>query len=102
MLKIDRMFVSGLTTHRHDWSIVKGTIELAHALGLLVVAEGVETDEQRHQLVGLGCDRGQGFLWSRPVPADELLAVAERLGLLTLRTPGGPRRRVHSLRADAS
>jgi diguanylate cyclase (GGDEF)-like protein/PAS domain S-box-containing protein len=80
VLKIDRVFVSGLTTHRHDWSIVKGTIELAHALGLTVVAEGVETDEQRHQLVGLGCDRGQGFLWSRPVPAGELLVVAEALG----------------------
>jgi len=79
VLKIDRMFISGLTTHRHDWSIVKGTIELAHALGLIVVAEGVETDEQRHQLVGLGCDRGQGFLWSRPVPADELAAFAADL-----------------------
>ncbi len=88
VLKIDRMFISGLTTHRHDWSIVKGTIELAHALGLLVVAEGVETDEQRHQLVGLGCDRGQGFLWSRPVPADELLAFAE--AILPTSGPGEP------------
>ncbi|MCD9622280.1 sensor domain-containing protein [Rhabdothermincola salaria] len=71
-LKIDRAFISGVTHHEADEAIVRGTIELAHALGLVVVAEGVETVEQRARLLEMGCDRAQGYLWSRPVPATEL------------------------------
>lgn len=73
-LKIDRLFVSGLDTDRADRAIVAACIQLGHAVGSSVVAEGVETDAQRQALVDLGCDVAQGFLYSRPVPADELTA----------------------------
>ena len=55
--------------------IVRSTIDLAHNLGLEVVAEGVETDEAAPELAALGCDTLQGFLLSRPVPADRLDGV---------------------------
>ena len=71
-LKIDRQFVAGLRTGSQDTAIVSAIIDLAHALGLTVVAEGVETDEQLTLLREMGCDVGQGYLWSRPVPAAEL------------------------------
>jgi diguanylate cyclase (GGDEF)-like protein len=75
ILKIDQSFIRGITQHAADDAIVRGTIELAHALGLTVVAEGVETAEQRDRLVEMGCDRAQGYLWSRPVPAADLEAL---------------------------
>jgi EAL domain-containing protein (putative c-di-GMP-specific phosphodiesterase class I) len=78
-LKIDRSFVAGLGTSREDAAIVSATIALARALDLSVTAEGIETPEQAAVLRGLGCDRGQGFLFSRPVTADglvELLAAS--------------------------
>jgi EAL domain-containing protein (putative c-di-GMP-specific phosphodiesterase class I) len=57
---------------------------LAHALGLQVIAEGVETEQQREALHHLGCDLGQGYLWSRALPLDELVPwLAQR--------PDGPR-----------
>jgi diguanylate cyclase (GGDEF)-like protein len=70
-LKLDRSFVSGLGRNDRDTAIVGSVIQLAHALGLLAVAEGVETEEQLASLRSLGCDRAQGYLWSPPVPADE-------------------------------
>ena len=71
-LKIDRGFVAGLSEGGQSESIVRATIELAHALGLLVVAEGVETDEQLNRLRDLGCDRAQGFGIGRPMRASDL------------------------------
>ncbi|MBV9666274.1 MAG: EAL domain-containing protein [Actinobacteria bacterium] len=71
-LKIDRQFVAGLSPQSQDTSIVSAMIDLAHALGLTVVAEGVETEEQAALLQELGCDLGQGYLWSPAVPAGEL------------------------------
>ena len=53
-------------------------MDLAHALGLDTIAEGVETDDQLSQLRGLGCDRAQGFLFGRPVPVDEAEALLAR------------------------
>jgi EAL domain-containing protein (putative c-di-GMP-specific phosphodiesterase class I) len=72
VLKIDQSFIRGLTTHRADWAIVHGIVEMAHGIGLTVVAEGIETAEQLDHLVALGCDRGQGYFWSSPVPAEAL------------------------------
>ena len=69
-IKVDRSFVSRLTEAGHDVSIVRSIIDLAHAMGLLAVAEGVETEEVWTQLAALGCDIAQGWLVSRPMPAD--------------------------------
>ena len=71
-VKIDRQFVAGLRPGSQDTAIVSAIIDLAHALDLTVVAEGVETEEQAAVLREMGCDIGQGYLWSRPVPAAEL------------------------------
>lgn len=70
-LKIDRSFVKGLPEMAHSVTIVRNTIALAHDLGMSVVAEGVETEGQRQLLLELGCDYAQGFLFSRPVDAEE-------------------------------
>jgi EAL domain-containing protein (putative c-di-GMP-specific phosphodiesterase class I) len=76
-LKIDRSFISAMDGDIESHEIVRIIILLAHNLGLKVVAEGVETQEQMEVLRDLGCELGQGYLWSRPVPGDtieELLA----------------------------
>jgi EAL domain-containing protein (putative c-di-GMP-specific phosphodiesterase class I) len=74
-LKIDRMFVAGLGRSREDAAIVTATIALARALDLSVTAEGIETEEQASILRALGCDRGQGFLFSPPLAADRMEEV---------------------------
>jgi len=71
-LKIDRSFVAEVTTDIATQTIVRGTIALAHDLGLHVVAEGVESQETWDCLTELGCDIVQGFFLGRPVPADAL------------------------------
>jgi EAL domain-containing protein (putative c-di-GMP-specific phosphodiesterase class I) len=68
-VKIDRLFVSGLTRDKDDRAIVTSLLTLARTVGLTAVAEGVENDTQFRQLHALGCPLGQGYLWSRPVPA---------------------------------
>jgi diguanylate cyclase (GGDEF)-like protein/PAS domain S-box-containing protein len=73
-LKIDRSFVSQLGNKRDD-AVVAAVIDLAHALELRVVAEGVETIEQLDALRAMGCDRAQGFLIGRPLPPEELVAL---------------------------
>jgi diguanylate cyclase (GGDEF)-like protein/PAS domain S-box-containing protein len=71
-LKIDRSFVSGLNKDPGDEAIVAGTIDLAHALNLKVVAEGVETAEQLERLKDLKCDLVQGFYFSEPLAGEEI------------------------------
>lgn len=73
VLKIDRSFVSGITLKKSDCDLVKATIVMAHSLGLLVVAEGVEIREQLTLLEELGCDLAQGYYFSKPIPAKELI-----------------------------
>ena len=77
-LKIDRGFVQGMTENPHDTSIVGTIISLAQALRLKVVAEGVETEQQAQLLRLLRCDQAQGFLFSRPVPAEDIEALLEK------------------------
>lgn len=71
-LKVDKSFVDGLLEGAEDAAIVAGVIRLAHSLGLDVVAEGVEHAEQAEQLRAWGCEIGQGYHFSRPVPAAEI------------------------------
>lgn len=87
-LKIDRVFISGLTRNRGDDAIVVAVITLAHALGMRVVAEGVETVEQRDRLRELGCDFAQGHLFAMPLSAEEfgelLASGAAAVGAMSL------------------
>jgi diguanylate cyclase (GGDEF)-like protein len=78
-LKLDRSFVSRIEDDPRTRAIVGSTIALSHSLGLEVVAEGVETEAVRDRLPELGCTLAQGFLFSRPVPAEEVpLDVIDR------------------------
>jgi diguanylate cyclase (GGDEF)-like protein len=72
VLKLDRLFVAGLGINAEDATIVRATIDLAHALGLSALAEGVERPEQLELLRRMRCDLAQGFLWSEPLAADEI------------------------------
>lgn len=74
ILKIDRSFVTGMLGDRDSVSIVRAVLGLADALGMETTAEGVETFEVSQTLAALGCTWGQGFYFSRPLPADEALA----------------------------
>jgi diguanylate cyclase (GGDEF)-like protein len=71
-LKIDKSFVLRMDVDADDATIVRSTIDLAHGLGLAVVAEGVETLQSMQRLTELGCDAAQGYLLSRPLPAEQL------------------------------
>lgn len=71
-LKIDRSFIVGLAHNSDSMAIISAIISLAHSLNLRVVAEGVETDEQRKLLEILMCDTMQGYLFSKPIPAAEI------------------------------
>jgi EAL domain-containing protein (putative c-di-GMP-specific phosphodiesterase class I) len=73
-LKIDKSFVMGMTSDPGKFNIVKAVTALAHSLGLDVVAEGVEEQEQRIMLHAVGCEYAQGFLFARPVPEKDLAA----------------------------
>jgi diguanylate cyclase (GGDEF)-like protein len=72
-VKIDRSFVQDLETKGDARAVVEAVVRLAHALGLRVVAEGVETQQQRDILLAMGCDELQGFFFAYPMPADALL-----------------------------
>ena len=79
-LKIDRSFVKGLSKEGNDNAIVRAVVTVAKTLNMDVTAEGVETDQQRIELMALGCDRAQGFLFAKPADADHvgpLLAISK-------------------------
>ena len=93
-LKIDRSFVLNLDADDNDLNIVRSTIGMAHNMGLSVVAEGVETESVAAKLKMLGCDGAQGYLFSRPLMADDFLvwALASHASNPPLRlgAPDGP------------
>jgi diguanylate cyclase (GGDEF)-like protein len=80
VLKIDRAFVDGLGTDAEDTAIVASILSMAHAMGLHVIAEGVETSEQAVELLQLGCGVAQGFLFSAAVTAADIPLLAARKG----------------------
>ncbi|HLA36665.1 MAG TPA: EAL domain-containing protein [Rhodocyclaceae bacterium] len=83
-LKIDRVFVTDVTNSRKNGAIVRSTIVLCHELGLSVVAEGAETDEEIVWLRQSGCDRVQGYGVARPMPLDAFLSWVERANATAL------------------
>lgn len=70
-LKLDKSFIDNVTTKSKDQAITKALIKLAHDIGLKVVAEGIETEEQYHYLKKINCDLGQGYFFNKPLPAGE-------------------------------
>jgi EAL domain-containing protein (putative c-di-GMP-specific phosphodiesterase class I) len=83
-VKVDKSFIDGLGSgNADDGALANAIVSMAHSLRLEVVAEGIETVAQRDELWSMGCGLGQGYLYSRPVPPDELLR------LLTLAKPLG-------------
>jgi diguanylate cyclase (GGDEF)-like protein len=72
-LKIDRSFISPLCFSEHDESLVGAIINMAASLGLKTVAEGIEDEETLQKLLLLGCDIGQGYFWSKPLPENALM-----------------------------
>ena len=79
-LKIDRAFVASLGASGNAGAIIQSIVTLGHALGMKVLAEGVETDEQRVLLRLAGCDEMQGYLFARPGPAAEIDKALARAG----------------------
>lgn len=74
-VKIDKSFVDGLGSNRNSESICSAILHLSHALGMTVVAEGIETQQQLEILQSLGCDYGQGYLFGKPLPFDQVMAL---------------------------
>jgi diguanylate cyclase (GGDEF)-like protein/PAS domain S-box-containing protein len=75
MIKVDRSFVQGVDEETKDAAITANLVMLAHALGVLAIAEGIESDSQLASLRGLGCDLAQGYLFARPMPAQDVRNV---------------------------
>lgn len=98
-LKIDRSFIKDLEVDPTTSAIVQSTLELGRRLGVRVVAEGVETQQTLDRLAAMGCDAAQGFLISRPLPADELTARIGRpsRGRDLFATPPIPSRRAEPM-----
>jgi EAL domain-containing protein (putative c-di-GMP-specific phosphodiesterase class I) len=81
-LKIDRSFVADVLQDEADATIVRTIVDMAHTLGFTVIAEGVELDSQAAFLRALGCEQAQGFLFAKPMSAEEFSAlIAARMGV---------------------
>ena len=87
-VKIDSRFVRDLNDTREGVALVAAIVGMAHGLGIRVVAEGVETPQILALLRQIGCDQAQGYLISRPVPADEAFRIARRGRNLLLEASG--------------
>jgi EAL domain-containing protein (putative c-di-GMP-specific phosphodiesterase class I) len=80
VIKIDKSFVMEMAVDASDAAIVRSTIDLAHNLGLRIVAEGVESEDAWRHLEALGCDYAQGFFLSRPLPAEAATRLIRERG----------------------
>ena len=85
-LKIDRSFVMNMESDVQDAKIVHSTIDLAHNLGLSVVAEGIENPQTLKLLADLHCDEAQGYFIAKPMPAEEFIDWVERWHLPSTQT----------------
>jgi EAL domain-containing protein (putative c-di-GMP-specific phosphodiesterase class I) len=92
-LKIDRSFVADVLDDEADATIVRTIVDMAHTLGFTVIAEGVEHESQAAFLRKLGCEQAQGFLFARPMPAQEFAALVNDEPARSPRRPRGTRRR---------
>jgi EAL domain-containing protein (putative c-di-GMP-specific phosphodiesterase class I) len=92
-LKVDRSFIQAIPEDRSVCVMVSAIINLARSLGLTVVVEGTEKEEQIAWLAALGPIEAQGFLFSRPVPADGVQALLDRFGVCGWPAGKAPRRR---------
>jgi EAL domain-containing protein (putative c-di-GMP-specific phosphodiesterase class I) len=84
-IKIDRSFVKDMLYDENDAVIVQTTTDLAHNLGMRVVAEGVENQEIAKRLKAMGCDAAQGYYYSRPVSAEDFQTLLSSTSRLRLR-----------------
>jgi diguanylate cyclase (GGDEF)-like protein len=94
-LKLDQCFVSGDDNSLRTAEIVRSIVELAHTLGMKVIAEGIETEDQYQRVLAAGCDEGQGYYFARPMPPEELTEMlADGQTSLPLNRPaqGGSRK----------
>jgi diguanylate cyclase len=72
VIKVDRSFVQGIENDPRDAAITANVVRLAHSMGILAIAEGIETDRQLASAREYGCDQAQGYLFGRPIPAHEM------------------------------
>jgi diguanylate cyclase (GGDEF)-like protein/PAS domain S-box-containing protein len=102
-IKIDRGFIDQITSRPDDLAIAAAVIDLARAIGMRSIAEGVETPEQLALLHRMGCSAGQGYLWSRALPRDALAALIKRkpLGFLAASGPIGSAREATNTSRDS-
>ena len=82
-LKIDKSFVEDIASDASDMALTEAIVMMAHKLGLKVIAEGVETQAQKDRLIAAGCDYGQGYLFFRPVPAEEFERLLRSRAIIT-------------------
>jgi PAS domain S-box-containing protein len=101
-LKVDQSFVSSMTTNRESRKIVSAVVGLGQSLGLVTVAEGIETQEQAEMILWLGCELGQGYFYDRPIPAANLAVsvLTERHKLVTHMS--SPWKRISAANLDVS
>jgi EAL domain-containing protein (putative c-di-GMP-specific phosphodiesterase class I) len=85
IVKIDRSLVRNLADTRSRL-LIQGVVAMATAMGFSVVVEGIETQDDADLVAMLGCDRGQGYLFSRPVPLEQAMTLIERPALVVPRT----------------
>ena len=78
VLKIDRSFIEGAIDNKTDASLVEAVVRIGHSLSLKLVGEGIETQQHYDYLRSLGCDFGQGYLISKPLPVDEFIALCQQ------------------------
>jgi EAL domain-containing protein (putative c-di-GMP-specific phosphodiesterase class I) len=86
-LKIDKSFVRDIASDPDDAAIAEAVISLGHSLGLKVIAEGVETEQQLVFLRARGCDEVQGYYYSKPIDSDSVCALLQRGGFSVLTAP---------------